>query len=63
MEMDLTEINMKNWIELYYLEILRRRFEHNHKYNLHEHKLLFAQFLDIKCHEKNFLGYFLKYLL
>ena len=63
MEMNLTEINKKIWIELAYLEVLRLRFEHNRKYNLHEHKFLFAQFLDIKCHEKNFLGYFLKYLL
>jgi len=49
-----------NWLILSYF---RRRFEHNHKYNLHEHKVLFAQVLDIKCHETHFLGYFPKYLL
>lgn len=61
--MNLTEINLKNWIELAYFEVLRLRFEHNHKYNLHENKFLFAQFLNIQCHEKTFLGYLLKYLL
>ena len=45
MKMNLTQINLKNWIELAYLHLIRGRFEHNHKYALHEHTVLFGQFI------------------